>query len=55
MSNLTGITNSMLVGKKDFRDVFAEFLQWIDSTICEVSLTTGVRHIPGENIFTYVP
>ena len=48
VTNLTGITNSMLTGKKPFRDVFAEFLQWIDATVYEVSLSTDVRHIPGK-------
>lgn len=48
VTNLTGITNSMLTGKKPFRDVFAEFLQWIDATVYEVSLSTDVRPIPGK-------
>ena len=50
MSNLTGITNSMLTGKKSFSDVFAEFLQWIDATVNEFTPSNDVRVIPGETM-----
>ena len=51
VASLTGITDSMLIGKKRFKDVCTKFLHWIDATSNEVLVKTGVCSVPGKTAF----
>eukprot|EP00731_Ephydatia_muelleri_P012151 Em0006g1045a len=46
VASLTGITDSMLIGKKRFKDVCTKFLHWIDAMSNEVLVKTGVCSVP---------
>ena len=41
----------MLTGKKRFKDVYIEFLQWIDATRNDMLLKAGVHTVPGKTTF----
>ena len=38
----------MLIGKKCFKDVYFEFLQWLDSTRNDMLVKMGVHTVPGK-------
>ena len=44
---LTGITNTDLLGERPLSVVLMELLSWVDTTTTEVAQSTGQAYFPG--------
>lgn len=44
---LTGITNTDLLGERPLSVVLMELLSWVDTTTSEVAQSTGMTYFPG--------